>query len=99
MLTTLLIGVALGAAWALGVIFTLCEVTTKEKGHERSHVVTALCNRAFALVAENAQLRVSLAAGEMTEEGKKVATMTMAALDAVIAAANEATEESKSRSA
>ena len=36
------------------------------------------------LTAENAKLRVALAAGEMTEEGKKVAAMTMAALDAVI---------------
>lgn len=99
MLTTLLIGVALGAAWALGVIFSMCVVETKEKWHEHSHVVTALCNRVHALVAENAQLRVSLAAGEMTEEGKKVATMTIAALDAVVAAANEAIEESESRTA
>lgn len=86
MLTTLLIGVALGAAWALGVIFTICVVETKEKRHEHSQVTTALCNRAFALVAENAQLRLSLAAGEMTEDGKKVAAMTMAALGTVTTA-------------
>ena len=36
------------------------------------------------VTAENAKLRVALAAGVMTEEGKKVAAMTTAALDALI---------------
>jgi hypothetical protein len=48
--------------------------------------VDGVFSRGDVLAAENAKLRVSLAAGEMTEEGKKVATITMAALDAVIAA-------------
>jgi hypothetical protein len=41
-------------------------------------------SRVNTLTAENANLRVALAAGEMTEEGKKVATMTMEALKSVI---------------
>lgn len=85
----LLIGLVLGAAWALGAIFASCEVETKEKWHERNHINTALCDRVYALEAENAKLRVSLAIGEMTEEGKKIAAMTMAALDAVLAADSE----------
>jgi len=90
MLVPFLIGLVLGAAWALGVIFSMCVVELKEKRHEHNHVATAVRYRVYALEAENAQLRIALAAGQMTEEGKKIATMTMAALDAVIAAANEA---------
>jgi hypothetical protein len=38
------------------------------------------------LTADNAKLRVSLTAGTMTEEGKKVAEMTLDALGAMISA-------------
>jgi hypothetical protein len=89
MLVPFLIGVVVGAVWALTAIFSICVVVTKVKWHEHSHVSTAVCYRVSAVEAENAQLRVSLAAGQMTEEGKKIATMTMAALDAVIAAAKK----------
>ncbi len=87
MLTTLLIGGVLGGLLVVGVIFSTCVVETKEKRHEHNQVATAVRYRVYALEAENAQLRIALAAGQMTEEGKKIATMTMAALDAVIAAA------------
>jgi hypothetical protein len=85
-----LIGLALGFAWALGVIFAVCEVQTKKAAEERSANTKAMLTGFNRLNAENAKLRVFLAAGEMTEEGKKVATMTMAALDGVIAAAKKA---------
>ena len=95
MLVSFLFGLVLGAAWALGVIFSMCVVETKEKAHEHNHVATAVRYRVYALVAENAQLRIALGAEEMTEEGKKIATMMMAALDAVIAAgAKEVMQES-----
>ncbi len=92
MLTTLLIGLALGGCWVLGVVFAICEVKTKEKRRkEDDKVAAAVRSRVYTLQAENARsCGLSLAAGEMTEEGKKVATMTMAALDAVIAAAKKA---------
>ena len=81
-----LIGIALGVGATLGVIFGEYKVKTKEawEQEERRHENTSTC---LVLVqAENARLRVALAAGEMTEEGKRVAAMTMAALRAVISA-------------
>lgn len=86
----LLIGIGLGAAWALAVIFALCVVETKEKWHEHNHIADGVRHRVYALVAENAQLRIALGAGQMTEEGKKIATMAMTALDAVSTAESQA---------
>jgi hypothetical protein len=83
MLTTILIGTAIGVALTLEFIFVHFDVRTKKAAAEHSFTVHAVCMRVFALVAENAQLRVSLAAGEMTEEGKMIAKMTMAALGAL----------------
>jgi hypothetical protein len=90
MLTTLLIGAVLGGLLVVGVIFAMCVVKTKEDWKEHEEIRRGMRMRVYTLEAENARLRVSLAVGEMTEEGKKVATMTMAALDAVIAAAKTA---------
>jgi hypothetical protein len=56
-------------------------------------------HRLYALVAENAHLRLSLAAGEMKEDSKKIATMTMAALDGVITDEKAAIEKRESRPA
>ncbi len=90
MLTTLLIGAAIGAGLAVAAILGGFKVQTKESWQEEQASGTAMRTCLWRVTAENAKLRVSLAAGEMTEEGKKVATMTMAALDAVIAAAKKA---------
>lgn len=90
MLTTLLIGGVLGGLLVVGAIFATCVVTTKEAAQEADKISEAVRMRVYALEAENAQVRIALAAGQMTEEGKKIATMTIAALDAVIATANEA---------
>lgn len=90
MWTTLLIGVALGACWACGVIFGTCEVQTKENWKADHELRMAVCMRVFRLEAENARLRLFVAAGEMPEGGKKIATMAMAALEAVSTAESPA---------
>jgi hypothetical protein len=90
MLTTLLIGTAIGAGLAVAVILGAFELRTKEMCKEQEVATRTFIMRIFTLTAENAQLRVALATGEMTEDGKKIAAMTMATLDAVIAAAKKA---------
>lgn len=89
MLTTFLVGLALGAAWALGAIFSICIVRTKESWKEHEAGMDAMLSCVFFWQAENAKLRLALAAGAMTDEGKKIATKAMAALDSVIAAAKK----------
>ena len=87
MLTTLLIGAAIGAGLAVAVILGVCKVQTKESWQEEQASGTAMRTCLWLVTAENAKLRVALAAGEMTEDGKKIAAMTMASLGTVIAAA------------
>jgi hypothetical protein len=94
MLITFLVGLGLGAAWALGVIFSVCVVRTKESWKEHEVGMDAIFMCVFFWQAENAKLRLALAAGAMTDEGKRIAAMTMAALDKVIAAAKDETQES-----
>ena len=86
MLAPYLIGAAIGAALAVGFILGNFNLKKSEawEQKERLHENTNTC---LVLVqAENARLRVALAAGEMTEEGQRVAAMTMAALREVISA-------------
>lgn len=85
-LISLLIGAAVGAVLTLAAIISNCVVKSKAAWEEQQITNCAMRSRLHLLVAENSHLRVALAAGAMTEEGKKVAAMTMAALDAVIAA-------------
>lgn len=89
-MVTFLVGAAVGVALTLAVIFENCEVETKKSWKEDRQVRDAMLRCVRELAAKNAQLRLSLAAGEMTEDGKKIAAMTMAALDSVIAARKEA---------
>lgn len=86
MLTPFLIGVVVGAGLTLLTIFLNFVVKTRESWEEHEQTMAAAHSCVRKVVAENAQLRVALAAGEMTADGKKVATMTMAALETVIAA-------------
>jgi hypothetical protein len=90
MLTTILIGTAIGAGLAVAVILGAFEVRTKKSWEEHRLTVAALCKRIFTLTAENARLRFGLAAGEMTGDGKKIATMAMTALDAISTAESQA---------
>src|SRR5262245_3648975 len=80
----LLIGAVAGAVVTAAVMVTHFVVTKKEEWEEIMLMKTALRNRVHTLTAENAKLRVALSVGEMTEDGKKVAAMTMAALGVVI---------------
>ena len=90
MFVTILIGAVIGAALAVGVIINAFEVETKESGKASRQISVALRSRVYVLTAENAKLRLSLAAGEMTEDGKTIAATAIAALDAVHAEAEEA---------
>lgn len=78
-----LIGAAIGAALTLCAILGNFKLKTNEawEQEERRHETTFMCMT--MLLSKVGKLRLALAAGHMTEEGKKVAAMTMAALDAV----------------
>jgi hypothetical protein len=60
------------------------KVQTKEKWEEYQREMKAERKYVEMVTAENAKLRVALSVGVLTEEGKKVAAMTTAALDALI---------------
>jgi hypothetical protein len=79
-----LIGAVSGAGFTLATILGWFKVVTKEKWAEFQMEMQAQRNLGDKLTAENAKLRVGLAAGQMTEDGKKVAAMTMAALEEVL---------------
>lgn len=83
---TFVICAAFGAGLAVAVIFACFKVQTKEAWQRFQLEMNAQRKHVDKVTAENSKLRVALAAGEMTEDGKKVAAMTMAALDAVIGA-------------
>ena len=89
-MTTFLIGAAIGvlfgASLVIGIILEGYKVTKKAEWEEEVLMMSAMRSRVNTLTAENANLQVALAAGEMTEEGKKVAAMTMAVLGAAISA-------------
>ena len=91
MLIPFVVGAAVGVGLTLGVIFESCKVIKKEEWKEDELARDATRSAMMKALAENANLRVALAAGEMTEEGKKVAAMTMAALDVVISTAKDET--------
>lgn len=93
MWTLFLIGVAVGAFLTLATILPNYVLTSKQAAEESAITNSAMRSRLHVLTAENAKLRVALAAGEMTEEGKKVAAMAMAALDAVMEAEEEAIQK------
>ena len=90
-----LIGLFIGACAVVGFILEGYEVHKKADWEEHMLTMDALGTRVDKLTAENASLRVALGAGEMTEEEKKVALLTMAAPDAVNSAGNEPIQESK----
>ena len=81
---TFLIIAGFGAGLTLAFILVCFKVQTKEAWAKFQLEMNAQRTHIDKLTAENSKLRVALAAGAMTEDGKKVAAMTMAALDAVI---------------
>jgi chlorite dismutase len=87
-----LIGVAVGVGFTLLVIFLNFKVRDREWWEKREREMDALHSSVEKVVAENSQLRVALAAAELTEDAKKVVTMTMAALETDIIAAEKAAQ-------
>jgi hypothetical protein len=87
---TFVIGAVIGTGLTLLTIFLNFKVKDRDWWEEQEQEMAGLRSGLHKVVAENAQLRVALAAGEMTEDAKKVATMTLAALDADIATPKEA---------
>lgn len=83
-MTTFLIGAAIGAGLTVAFVLKACKMHTKEKWKEFEVEMATQRKQLYMVIAENARLRIALAAGEMTGDGKKVAAMTMAALNAVI---------------
>jgi hypothetical protein len=79
-----LISIAFGAVLTLAVVLVAFKVQTKEAWQRHQIEMNAQRTHTDKLTAENSKLRVALAAGEMTQDAKKVAAMTMAALDAII---------------
>lgn len=80
-----LIGAVVGIGFTLLVIFGNYKVEDREWWEEYERETAAVRSGLKKAVAENSQLRVALAAAEMTEDAKKVATMTLASFDAAIA--------------
>ena len=89
-MATFLIGAVVGAGLTLVTMFLNFKVKDRAWWEQQEQERIALHSRVEKVVEENTQLRVALAAGEMTEDAKKVAAMTMAALVAVIATEEEA---------
>ncbi len=84
------IGAVVGSGFTLLVIFGNYKVRDREWWEEYDRETAAARSGLEKAVAENAQLRVALAAAEMTEDAKKVATMTLASFDAAIAGTENA---------
>jgi hypothetical protein len=79
------IGAVVGAALTALSIYSEFEVIDRERW-EKSKREAAATHAGFEkAVAEIAQLRVALAAAEMTEDAKKVAAMILASFDAAVA--------------
>jgi cell shape-determining protein MreC len=97
MIMTFLIVAGIGAAIVLGFILNVYEVQKKEAARESRQLSAAIQSRLYALEAENAKLRMWLASGEMTTQGKTIAAKVMAALDVAHAEAEEARRKSFSQ--
>jgi hypothetical protein len=85
-----LIGAVVGCGLTLLSIFSEFKVMDKDWWEKHETETAAAHSGLEKAVAENAQLRVALAAAEMTEDAKKVATMTLASFDAAIAGTENA---------
>ena len=85
-----LMGLVIGIGLTLLGIFMRYKVEDREWWEEYEREVTGLRSGLNKMVAENAELRVALAAAERTEDAKKVAAMTLAALGTTITTATEA---------
>ncbi len=85
-----LFGAAVGVGFTVLVIFLNYKVKDREWWEEREREMNALHSSVNRVVAENAQLRVALAVTEQSEDAKKMAAMTLAALETDITATEKA---------
>jgi len=90
MFIVFLMGIAIGIGLTLLMIFSCFKVRDREWWEKREREMNALHSSVNKVVAENAQLRVAFAAAEVTEDAKKVAAMTLAALETDITATETA---------
>lgn len=90
MFIDVLIGLVIGIGLTLLMIFSCFKVRDREWWEQRERESAALHLSVNKVVAENAQLRVALAVTELTEDAKKTAAMTLAALETDIIAAEKA---------
>src|SRR5262245_54059752 len=84
MIVALIGGLAAGVGATLAFILPNYKLKTNEECEAEEVERKALDMLVTKKMVENARLKVALASGAMTEEGKKVAAMTMAALETVI---------------
>jgi hypothetical protein len=93
LIVAFMVGLLMGAGAVAGFICDRYKLKTKEEWE--ADEVQRKARNVFVLRmgAENAKLKVALVAGEMTEEGKKIAAMTMAALETVIVSDKKVLED------
>jgi hypothetical protein len=92
-----LLGLFVGAGAITSAILRCLDIRKLEKAAEEQIGDEIWKSLVFLAMAENARLRVSIDAGGATEDGKKVATMTLAALDAVLARKRDELQELRVR--
>jgi hypothetical protein len=80
----LVFGLIVGVGFTLIGIFGNYKVEKREWWEEYDRKTMATQSGLEKAVAENAQLRVALAAAEMTDDARKVAAMTLTSFDANI---------------
>lgn len=80
-----LIGAVIGAIVGASAIVGIFDVRSREKAAEEQRSNEIWTTLVFLATAENGRLRVSVDATGLTEDSKKAAAMTVAALDAVLA--------------
>ncbi len=88
-----LLGLFVGAGAIISAILRFLDIRKLEKAAEEQLGEELWKTLLFLAMAENARLRVSIDAGGPTEHGKKVAAMTVAALDAVLARKRDELQE------
>jgi hypothetical protein len=88
------IGALIGAIVIAGAIFGTLEHSMWQKEQRDNQYWITLV---YLAMAENAKLRLSLAEGQMTEDSKKVAAMTVDAIETVLASKRDELQEIRAR--
>jgi hypothetical protein len=89
----LLFGLVIGVGFTLLGIFTNYKVERREWWEEWERTLKATQSCLRKAVAENAKVHVALAVAEIADDARKVATMTMAALDTDISVPDQSAQQ------